>query len=58
MIKSMTGFGRAESQWETWSLRAEVKSLNHRFLEIIPRLPKRYQALEERLRPLGLVKVS
>ena len=51
-LKSMTGFGRAESQWETWSLRAEVKSLNHRFLEIIPRLPKRYQALEERLRRL------
>ncbi len=46
----MTGFGRAEEAWETWALRVEVKSLNHRFLEIIPRLPKRYQALEEKIR--------
>jgi uncharacterized protein (TIGR00255 family) len=46
----MTGFGRAEEIRETWSLRVEVKSLNHRFLEIIPRLPRRYQGLEERIR--------
>ncbi len=46
----MTGFGRAEETWDTWSLKVEVKSLNHRFLEIIPRLPKRYQALEEKVR--------
>ncbi len=51
-IRSMTGFGRAEGLWETWSLRVEIKSLNHRFLEIIPRLPRRYQGLEERLRRL------
>lgn len=49
-LKSMTGFGRAEKNWDTWSLRVEVKSLNHRFQEIITRLPKRYQALEERVR--------
>ncbi len=49
-LKSMTGFGRAEANWQTWSLKVEVKSLNHRFLEIIPRLPKRYQALEEKVR--------
>ena len=49
-MKSMTGFGRAEEIRETWSLRVEVKSLNHRFLEIIPRLPRRYQGLEEKIR--------
>ncbi len=46
----MTGFGRAEEIRDTWSLRVEIKSLNHRFLEVIPRLPKRYQSLEERIR--------
>ncbi len=46
----MTGFGRAEEIWDTWSLRVEIKSLNHRFLEIIPRLPRRYQSLEEKIR--------
>ncbi len=49
-LHSMTGFGRAEEVWDTWSLRVEVKSVNHRFLEIIPRLPKRYQGLEEKIR--------
>lgn len=49
-LRSMTGFGRAEECWDTWTLRVEAKSVNHRFLEIIPRLPRRYQGLEERIR--------
>ncbi len=49
-LYSMTGFGRAEESCETWTLRVEIKSLNHRFLEIIPRLPRRYQGLEEKIR--------
>ncbi|WP_022852387.1 YicC/YloC family endoribonuclease [Thermodesulfatator atlanticus] len=51
-LKSMTGFGRAEEVWDTWSLRVEAKSVNHRFLEIVARLPRRYQGLEEHLRRL------
>ncbi|NPA49336.1 MAG: YicC family protein [Thermodesulfobacteria bacterium] len=49
-LKSMTGFGRAEETRDTWSLRVEIKSVNHRFLEVVPRLPRRYQGLEERIR--------
>ncbi|OAG27913.1 YicC/YloC family endoribonuclease [Thermodesulfatator autotrophicus] len=49
-LKSMTGFGRAEEIRDTWSLRVEIKSVNHRFLEIVAKLPRRYQALEERVR--------
>ncbi|AEH43972.1 YicC-like domain-containing protein [Thermodesulfatator indicus DSM 15286] len=49
-LKSMTGFGRAEEVRDTWSLRVEIKSVNHRFLEIVVRLPRRYQVLEERIR--------
>ncbi len=51
-LYSMTGFGRAEMVSDTWSLRVEAKSLNHRFLEIILRLPRRYQGLEEKIRRL------
>ncbi len=49
-LRSMTGFGRAEEIRDTWSLRVEVKSLNHRFLEIFLRVPSRYHALEEKIR--------
>jgi len=49
-MQSMTGFGRGEYQGKDFSLQVELKSLNHRFKEIILRLPRRYQALEERIR--------
>ncbi|MBX6423861.1 YicC/YloC family endoribonuclease [Thermosulfurimonas sp. F29] len=49
-MESMTGFGRGEFQGEGFGLQVEVKSLNHRFMEIVCRLPRRYQVLEERLR--------
>jgi len=49
-MKSMTGFGRGEYQGKGFSLQVEVKSLNHRFMEIILRLPRRYHVLEERIR--------
>ena len=49
-MKSMTGFGRGEYQGEGFSLQVEAKSLNHRFMEIVLRLPRRYQILEERIR--------
>ncbi len=49
-MQSMTGFGRGESAQPTFTLQVEIKSLNHRFQEILLRLPRRYQGLEERVR--------
>ncbi|QJA06458.1 YicC family protein [Thermosulfurimonas marina] len=49
-MQSMTGFGRGERQGEGFVLQVEVKSLNHRFMEVLLRLPRRYQPLEERIR--------
>lgn len=46
MIKSMTGYGRAESAFEGKRLIIELKSLNHRFLEIFIRLPNTLSFLE------------
>ncbi len=46
MIKSMTGYGRAESVFENKKLVVEIKSLNHRFLEIYIRLPNAFSLLE------------
>ena len=33
MIKSMTGFGRAEAQDEQHKFTVEIKSVNHRYLD-------------------------
>ena len=50
MIRSMTGFGRAEADHNGRSLTAELRSVNHRFLEASIRLPKGFQQFENRLR--------
>jgi len=48
-ILSMTGFGRHETEGER-GLAAEIRSVNHRYLEAAIRLPQGLQALENRLR--------
>ena len=50
MALSMTGFGTADVQWETWSCLAEIRSVNHRFLDINCRLPLSFQKLEHELK--------
>ena len=50
MAISMTGFGTAEVQWETWSCLTEIRSVNHRFLDINCRLPLTFQKLEQELK--------
>ncbi|MBA2847823.1 YicC family protein [Thermosulfuriphilus ammonigenes] len=57
-LKSMTAFGRTSHSFEGWRLTVEIKSLNHRFLDIILRLPKRYSPLEERIRRLLREKIA
>ena len=46
MIRSMTGYGRAEAVLDGQKYTVEIKSLNHRFLEISLRLPASLSALE------------
>jgi len=46
MIKSMTGYGRAETIQDGRKWVVEVKSVNHRFLEVFVRLPASLQPLE------------
>lgn len=46
MIKSMTGYGRAKAVIEGKSVVVEIKSVNHRNMEIIVRLPGMLSALE------------
>jgi uncharacterized protein (TIGR00255 family) len=50
MIKSMTGFGQAETETETFLCKVEIKSLNGKFLDINIRLPRNLQNKELELR--------
>ncbi len=51
-IRSMTGFGSASGENDFISVKAEVKALNGKFLELNARLPKSYQSKELELRKL------
>lgn len=48
----MTAFGRQSRQWPWGTLVWEVKSVNHRYLEISTRMPDDFRALEMRIRTL------
>jgi uncharacterized protein (TIGR00255 family) len=50
MIHSMTAFARVESQVDDATLIWELKSVNHRYLEVTPRLPEAFRDLEGPLR--------
>ena len=46
MIRSMTGFGRAEVAGETLTVTVEVRSVNHRHLDVSARLPNAWGTLD------------
>lgn len=50
MIKSMTGFGRGEFQDSEHRLIVEIKAVNHRYNEIVIRMPKNLGPLEDKIR--------
>mgnify|MGYP006066853483 FL=1 len=52
MIKSMTGFGRAERLDEEKKITVEMKSVNHRYLDINMRMPKKLSIFEASIRSL------
>ncbi len=50
MIKSMTGFGRCELKAAQGVVRVEIKTTNHKFLEVSSRLPGHLNEFEENIR--------
>ncbi|MCX5828812.1 MAG: hypothetical protein NTV58_12560, partial [Deltaproteobacteria bacterium] len=50
MIKSMTGFGRVEAVSAGKRIQVEMKSLNHRYLEIFLRMPATISSLETEIK--------
>lgn len=58
MTKSMTGFGRGEYTGALKQYTVELKSVNHRYSEVIIRMPRQYTLLEETIRRYILKEIS
>ena len=52
MIKSMTGFGRAEVMEENRKFTVEIKSVNHRYFDVNIKMPKKLGFFESTIRNL------
>ncbi|MTI79795.1 MAG: YicC family protein [Firmicutes bacterium] len=52
MLKSMTGYGRGEASACGRKFTVELKSVNHRFCEVVIRQPRMMSSLEDRIRRL------
>lgn len=52
MIKSMTGFGRAEAVTKEWKITVELKSVNHRYLDLNIKMPRKLNLFEGQVRNL------
>lgn len=52
MIKSMTGYGRAQETVGSYNVTVELKSVNHRYFEFSARVPRSYGFIEDKLKNL------
>ena len=52
MMKSMTGFGRCELAEGNHKVTVEIKSLNHRYLDLTVKMPKKLNFFENNIRNL------
>jgi len=50
MLHSMTAFARSEQLSEDWTIIWELRSVNHRYLDLAVRLPETLRALEAGVR--------
>ncbi len=57
-MKSMTGYGEASSQIQGTRVTVQVRSLNHRHLDLQLRAPREYLSFEEEIRKVIRQKIS
>lgn len=58
MIRSMTGYARAEQQNPSGRLSWELRSVNHRYLELQFKLPEEFRSMENDLRQLATQRIG
>ncbi|KKI92553.1 hypothetical protein WQ54_07995 [Bacillus sp. SA1-12] len=52
MVVSMTGFGRSSKEIDSCLVTVEIKSVNHRFLDISLKMPKQFMSMEDKIKKL------
>ncbi|MGH7766426.1 MAG: YicC family protein [Candidatus Binatia bacterium] len=57
-MKSMTGYGEATAQGRSVRVLVQLRTLNHRNLDLQARLPREYLSLEEEIRRLMREKIA
>ncbi len=58
MSFSMTGYGQSAVEYGGYKIQIEVKSVNHRYCEVMLRMPREWAGLEDGLRKLVQSKVK
>ncbi|TJX16160.1 YicC family protein [Tissierella creatinini] len=58
MVKSMTGYGRGEAQNEIYKFKVEIKAVNHRYNDIIVKMPRHISYLEENIKKIIKEKIK
>lgn len=57
MIASMTGYGRGEYSDDKMSITIEIKTLNHKYNDIVIRMPRKLSVFEEKTRNIVKEKI-
>lgn len=57
-LRSMTGFGTSEQQKDGTTVKAELKSVNNKFLDLTIRLPRSFKDKETELRQQYITKIG
>jgi uncharacterized protein (TIGR00255 family) len=52
MVRSMTGFGRAEVITDEYRIAVEIKAVNHRYLDLSVKVPRKLNFMEASIRSL------
>ncbi len=58
MIRSMTGYARAEAQQSWGRISWELRSVNHRYLDLQFKMPEEFRPLENELRATASARLS
>ncbi len=58
MLKSMTGFGRAERSADGFGVKVNLRSVNHRYLDVNVKVPKYYSFIEDKIRQAAAKYIS
>ena len=58
MIRSMTGFGRAQVSVEGYNITVEIRSVNNRYFDFYAKMPRTFSFLEEKVKSLLSTEIS